>query len=861
MEVRTGQAVLVPFAGRELVGFVMGVEPRVAGFKGALKPLRAVVKEEPLFGADLTRLIRAVSDYYRYPIGLCVREILPGGLAPRLVKEAELSETGLAAASDPSLPETDPLKALFDALPDSLPLSSFKGKGQAERLGALARKGLVKIIYVLAGKGAAFAYEVVIGPVPDPPEELPKLGKVERQLWERLKGAPPTPLSHFRHYVKSPMRIASALQAKGLVVMEKVEICRDDPNRAPDLPRTIVEKLTEEQEAALGNILAAVDRALDAGPVQDSGWEGVPVRDPRSGSPEVPGGTGGPCGPGGSGWTGGPGGPGAVPDGCGASVPPASPGRFLLFGVTGSGKTEVYLRAAARVLSRGGGVLWLTPEIALTLGLEARIKQSLPNARLAVLHSGLSAGERHDHWMNLARGRVRLALGARSAVFAPVKDLKLVIVDEEHDWAYKQEDGLRYHGRDVANWRARESGAVLVLGSATPSLESYRAAEAGRLELLAMKERPGDATLPKVKVCDRRKSPKGGRILSPELRNELLAAFQRGEQALLFVNRRGWASLPICISCGEAMKCPSCSLNLTLHGPEGPPVAGAEEGRIRGIPDGSLLVCHGCGWRGLPPKACPSCGAGLVRYVGAGTERILASAEKDFKVPGIRLDADSTRKKGGLKAVLEAFGKGQASFLVGTQMAAKCHDFPNLTVVGVVDADIGLNLPDFRAAERTYQLLSQVSGRAGRAVKPGRVIIQTLNPDHYSVAAARSHDYLAFYKNEAAMREELGLPPFGKLALLRFWGPDEERASLAADKAGELLRGLARGREEGGFFILGPAPSPVVKLRERFRFQMMVRASSSKARGELLSEFAPQCRKQLPKAVAFAIDVDPYHLL
>jgi primosomal protein N' (replication factor Y) len=376
-----------------------------------------------------------------------------------------------------------------------------------------------------------------------------------------------------------------------------------------------------------------------------------------------------------------------------------------------------------------------------------------------------------------------------------------------------------------------------------------------------MKERPGDAELPKVKINDRRGSPKGGRILSPELRNELIMAFGRGEQALLFVNRRGWASLPLCVSCGETLKCPSCSLNLTLHGPQGPPVDGAEEGSIRGIPEGAVLICHGCGWRGRPPSRCPSCSGGLVRYMGAGTERILASAEKDFKVKGLRLDADSTRRKGGLKAVLEGFGRGEAAFMVGTQMAAKGHDFPNLTVVGVVDADIGLNLPDFRAAERTYQLLSQVSGRAGRAGKPGKVIIQTLNPGHYSVEAARTHDYMAFYRSELAMRRDLGLPPFGRLALLRFSGPDEARTEQAAASAGSLLKEIVAARGAEDFLVLGPAPSPVIKLKERYRFQIMFRAATAKARGDVLSEFAPMCRKALPKHVAFAIDVDPYHLM
>jgi primosomal protein N' (replication factor Y) len=856
MDVRLGQAVLAPFAGRDLVGYVMAVESGEpgSGYRGTLKPLRAVARADPLFGPDFPELARAVSEYYHYPLGLCVREILPGGIAPKVVKEAALTEAGALAAADTALGESDPLRALLAARPSPVPLSSFKNKGDAARVASLAAKGLVRILYSVAKKGTAFAYETLLSRAPgapEGPEGLPRLGQRERELWERLENVPPTPMQHFRTVFKDPARLAKSLEAKGLVRLDRVRINRDDPGRAPELPHRPAETLTGEQETALAAVLEALDKVLE--PPADPGREGPRDFPGASAAPASPGQAAGqrraaPCGN--------PAGP--LPE---AAAERQAPGRFLLFGVTGSGKTEVYLRAARRALERGGGVLWLAPEIALTLGLEARIKASLPDVPLAVLHSQLSAGERHDHWMSLAQGRVRLALGARSAVFAPVRDLRLVIVDEEHDWAYKQDDGLRYHGRDVASFRARGCGAVLILGSATPSLESYRAAEEGRLRLLVLRERPGEARLPKVRIADRRNSPKGGRILGPDLRNELLAAFHRGEQALLFVNRRGWASLPLCLACGHALKCPGCSLNLTLHGPLGPAIEGADEERIRGIPEGAVLVCHGCGWRGRPLLVCPQCGAGMVRYLGAGTERLLERAEKDFKVKGLRLDADSSRAKGGLKSVLESFGKGEASFLVGTQMAAKGHDFPNLTLVGVVDADIGLNLPDFRAAERTFQLLSQVAGRAGRAEKPGKVIIQTHNPGHYSVAAAKAHDYLAFYRSEASLRREMGLPPFGRLALMRFTGADEARTEAAAGKAAAALRSLVAGRAEGGFRLFGPAPSPVGRLKERWRFQMMLRADTARARGEILRAFIPLCRKGLPKSVAFSLDVDPYHLM
>jgi primosomal protein N' (replication factor Y) len=384
-----------------------------------------------------------------------------------------------------------------------------------------------------------------------------------------------------------------------------------------------------------------------------------------------------------------------------------------------------------------------------------------------------------------------------------------------------------------------------------------------------------------------------GRTLSPPLRATLSSSFSRGEQALLFINRRGYASLPLCLSCGTALKCPNCSLSLTLHGPKSSIGIknvnrdgnwdGNRDGNrdgsnnnhdvfapydregtlsvVAGIPPGSTLICHGCGHRGNPSQKCPSCGHGVVRYMGTGTEKLLELLEKEYGKKGVKLDADSTRKKGGFKGILESFGRGEADFMVGTQMAAKGHDFPNLTAVGVVDADLGLNLPDFRAAERTHQLLSQVSGRAGRADKPGVVIIQSLNPDHYAIVAAARHDFLAFYDKEIAIREELSLPPFGRLALLRFISSDEKEADTLSETAATILKPLLLGLPEGEAEALGPAPSPVSKLKDRHRRQIMLRTISVKTRHRILKSFIPAFRKKLPKGFTFTVDIDPYHLI
>ncbi|MDR2349549.1 MAG: primosomal protein N' [Deltaproteobacteria bacterium] len=816
MGLKVGQMVLVPFGGRKLPGYVMKLGPLRGRYPFALKEVSEILRPEPLFGEDFLELAEHASNHYFYPIGLAVREILPGGLAPKLERVLRLTPAGLAAAEaaagdsgesaapwdedgEPLPP--DPFELLKNARPEPLPEAIFKSDGEKKKILELLARKLIERDCVVLGKAFGFASETILCPNPEPPVKTPFLGKVEKEFWERLKGAPPTPLSHFRNFYKDASRIAKNLGKKGLVLFDKREIHRDDPTRAIDTPRAPVEKLTREQEKALELILPSIGTGRNAG--------------------------------------------------------------FLLFGVTGSGKTEVYLRACEKALSLGKSVLWLAPEIALTMGLESRIKKVLRDAKMAVLHSRLSAGERHDHWHRLARGEAKIALGARSAVFAPMVNLGLVVVDEEHDQAYKQDDGLRYNGRDLAAKRAELSGSVLILGSATPSLESHRATETGETTLITMFERPLGATLPEVRILDQKNTPKHLRTLSPELRKALAEAFARGEQALLFVNRRGRHNLPLCLSCGTALKCPNCSLNLTLHGKETsiPSPALGETGEIAAVPKGSTLVCHGCGHRANPVFKCPTCGAGIVKYLGVGTEKLLELVEKRFGVGGLRLDADSTAGKGGFKGILESFGKGEKSFLVGTQMAAKGHDFPNLTVVGVVDADVGLNLPDFRASERTFQLLSQVSGRAGRAGKKGVVFIQTLNPGHHALTSARDHDFFGFVEKEKVFRKELGLPPYGFLALLRIQGPDGDAAERAAEAAAEALLPLVRKHPEGEATLLGPAPAPVSKLRERHRHQIMLRASTPETRGAILGAFLAVFTKTLPKDVVLVADVDPHNLL
>ncbi|MHB8764064.1 MAG: replication restart helicase PriA, partial [Deferrisomatales bacterium] len=476
----------------------------------------------------------------------------------------------------------------------------------------------------------------------------------------------------------------------------------------------------------------------------------------------------------------------------------------LLQGVTGSGKTEVYLRAVEEALRRDRGAVVLVPEIGLTPQILGRFTEAF-GARVAVLHSGLGERDRRLQWERVRRGEAVVALGARSAVFAPVVRLGLVVVDEEHDASYKQEEGLRYHAKHAALVRARAAGAVALLGSATPDVESFWAAETGRYGRVVLPRRVLGARPPEVRIVDLRQEDARRRqrvLLSEPLRQAVAEALGRGEQALLFLNRRGFSPALVCPSCAEAVRCRACSIALTLH-------------RRRA---GAVLLCHYCGHRAAVPEACPGCGGGGLVAAGAGTQRLTEVAQDAW--PGariVRLDRDAARQEGA--GALGAIHRGEADVLVGTQMVAKGHHFPRLTVAGVVDADLSLNFPDFRAAERTFQLLTQVAGRAGREERPGLALFQTRNPHQPALTAAARGEYGPFAAAELEARREAGFPPFRRLALLRVSSPSAEEGARAAQAVADAARRLGAGID-----VLGPAPAPLERLRGRWRFQVLLRA-------------------------------------
>ncbi len=482
------------------------------------------------------------------------------------------------------------------------------------------------------------------------------------------------------------------------------------------------------------------------------------------------------------------------------------PGAFLLHGVTGSGKTEVYLRAIAHARRQGKGSLLIVPEIALTPQLVSRFRARFGDA-IAVLHSGLTPRERDRAWRKLRDGTLKLAVGARSALFAPIENLGVVVVDEEHDPSYKQEEGFRYHARDMALLRAHRAKALCILGSATPSMEAFRLAERGRIDLLSLPKRATANRLPSVELIDLKRNirgPSGSRWLSAPLHRALEETLEAGEQAILFLNRRGFSPSLRCETCGAVAECPACSVALTEH---------RAEGKLR---------CHYCDHQRPPTNECPTCRAKGMFSAGIGTEQLEELVTNAFPEANVaRLDRDSATNGRAIEDVLDKLRSGETNVLVGTQMVTKGHDIPGVTLVGVIMADQSLGFPDFRAGERTFQLLAQVAGRAGRGERPGRVLIQTFQPEHPSIVCASEHDYETFYQAELADRESLGYPPFGRAIAIRVDDGDENRARQSADRlAAEARRHPAC--RAGAVAVKGPAPAPLSKLRGRYRFRFLV---------------------------------------
>src|SRR5713101_5825483 len=634
----------------------------------------------------------------------------------------------------------------------------------------------------------------------------------QAEAWNIIDEWRELPLQELLRLADTTAETARRLEDKGLVTISPAVSERDPYARERFLPTQAL-GLNAEQAAALAAIIARMDQLYAHRGTRSAEWPAGKTVSEVNHSP--------------------------------VRLPPAT---FLLHGVTGSGKTEVYLQGITHALERGQGAIVLVPEISLTPQTVERFKSRFGSGRLqtlvAVLHSHLSAGERHDEWHKIRQGRARIVIGARSAIFAPVDQLGLIIVDEEHEYSYKQEEAPRYHARDVAVVRGQMAGAVVVLGSATPSMESFYNAEKGKYALLELPSRADDKKMPVVRVVDMRKEnrkQKGTPIFSEQLKEAIAQRLEKREQVILFLNRRGYSTALQCPQCGYVAQCRNCSVSLTYH-------RAAQK-----------LRCHIGGQETAVPRVCPeaNCGNPAIRYSGLGTERVDEAGGKLFGGAGIRrMDSDALKRKEDYRRILGDFRQGKIDILVGTQMIAKGLHFPNVTLVGIIYADLSLHQPDFRAGERTFQLLTQVAGRAGRGEVEGEVIVQAFTPFHPAIQYARRHDFAGFYEQEIQFRKQLKYPPISRIALLTLKGRNEDKVNFSAQHLRrQLAKELAPLKD---LIFAGPAPAPLARAESHYRYQIMLRTRQMTQLSQRLAELI--ATSNLPEGVSLSVDIDPVNL-
>lgn len=737
-----------------------------------------LLDEEPVFDGELLALGRWIADYYCAPLGEVLRAMTPLTGEIRRGRVYALTDAGREA-----------LRQLFlDAAADPAVelLRLLESRSLTEHYIAKKVPGAARLLASLERKGFVEAEEVVAekDPLRAPSERLrvellgiPKANKLPKAQRELLAYLELHPGSHNLKDVERAVKNGGQA-ARALARKGVVGLKFEVPGLRTVIPRP-PHVLNPHQQAAFERIRAALDaRRFET---------------------------------------------------------------FLLYGVTGSGKTEVYLKAIEEALAAGRGALLLVPEIALTPAVAGQFYHRF-GERVAILHSAFSDLERADQWRRIRAGTAPVVVGTRSGVFAPVRDLGLIVVDEEHDSSYKQEETPRYNGRDVAIVRARQCHACVILGSATPSLESRYNAERGKYILLELPERIEKRPLPQVEVIDmRREFLETGKqaTFSRRLREAIEQRLANGEQTMLLLNRRGFSSFLACRACGLRLECVNCSVTLTFHRRD------------------RRMLCHYCNYATRVPEACPHCGSEYIYFVGIGSERVEEELHREFPDARIaRMDRDSVTGRRRYESILQGFREGAYDILVGTQMIAKGHDIPNVTLVGVVNADIGLGMPDFRAAERTFQLLTQVAGRAGRGELPGMVLIQTLNPDHYAIRCAAAQDYAAFYAKEIQFRRAMRYPPFSALANCLVRSRSQEEALRRATELGRFLQPLPEGLR-----VLGPAEAPVARLRGEYRYQLLLKSSSRRLLNETLHRIRNFAAEAKWGATAVVVDVDPLSLM
>jgi primosomal protein N' (replication factor Y) len=778
---RMGARVLVQFGGKKLTGVVVRETTTIPEGVSPVE-LTEVLDDEPALSPELVELCLWIADYYEAPVGEVFRGALPAGSGVEAKRVLVLTDAGRAAAAGEGA-----------ALP---------GK-QHELVGKLAAGPLA-----VAGLSTAMrrhAEALVARGLAQDLEEREVRVRLKRERIAVLADGLDVAAAR-ESLAKAPKRLAVLDQLIG-AGGELPAAVLDASAALRELARAGLIRI-DEREAALEAIAAGKAMGATAAIPELTAEQAVAVTAITEAMR-----TGGAFSP------------------------------FLLHGVTGSGKTEVYLRVISEALAAGKTAIVLVPEISLTPQLAARFRARFGD-EVAILHSGMTGQQRLGEWSRLRRKEARIAVGARSAVFAPLDGVGVIVVDEEHDGSFKQDEGVRYHARDVALVRAQRAGAVCVLGSATPSLESYAHAERGTYRRLVLTQRPTARPMPEVQIVDLRTHiPDGEAMLASPLRIAIGETLAAGDQIILFLNRRGFSTFVLCRACGHSFGCPNCSVSFTYHR------------------SGDRLICHYCGATDRVPAACPSCGGKdtIVRK-GLGTEKVADAVAAEFpKARVARLDRDTATDARAVEKVLAKVARREVDILVGTQMVTKGHDFPGVTLVGVLCADTGLNVPDFRASERTFQLLAQVAGRAGRGERPGRVIVQTYRPGAHAVTCAAAHDYETFFRTESAARAELGYPPHGRLIAVRLDGSNAQEVESTAQRLAQLADVVARRPEHAGQVEMrGPVAAPIERLRNRTRWQIWLRGSDRHAlrrvaRSVLSAEVA--------SSVRVVLDVDPLSTL
>jgi primosomal protein N' (replication factor Y) (superfamily II helicase) len=789
-----GSRIVVPLGRKLVTGFIVRLmerlKPETSLKESSIKDAKEILDVVPLVTPELLDLTNWVADYYLTPWGEVIKAALPPGISPRIQQFASLTtlgrETLVASSTNQERSSKTELLNLLGASEEkdvAAILKELPDSKTLSRLRELEREGLAEIKQRQGSDQVKAKYQrrVRLLAAPDGENEAGrKLTPAQLRVIEVLKAEDSLAFPELLSRANASSSSIQTLRKRTIVEVFEVRLLRD-PLSAVTSEQYEDYILTSDQVSVLAEIEQPLrDRAYTA---------------------------------------------------------------FLLHGVTGSGKTEVYIRAMRVALGLGRSALMLVPEIALTPVFSRRLRMHF-GGRVAIFHSSLSRGERFDEWSRVRSGEARVVIGTRSAVFAPIKDLGLVIIDEEHEASYRQQDSPHYNGRDTAIVRAQKESAVVILGSATPSLESFHNAKAGKYHYLQLPRRLGNRPMAEAEIIDMRavfNRQKKAKIFSDELLAAIAETHSRQEQSIILLNRRGYSSFVLCRSCGDSIQCPNCDVTLTYHRSE------------------RVLICHYCNHRQVAPTACPSCDGKYIYYVGEGTQQIEEQLRKLFPALRIaRIDRDTASRRGDFETSLSEFGAGKIDMLVGTQILAKGHDFPNVTLVGVVSVDAGMALPDFRSAERTFQLLTQVAGRAGRGDRAGKVLIQTYHPYHYALRHAGAQDYPGFYDEETRHRQNHTYPPFVALASLLVHGTN---LIQVREEANELRKELDRANAERAARILGPAPAPLARLKNEYRIQLLVKCRNRKELRRIIDAALKALAEHKVNLRAIKVEIDPVSMM